>query len=168
MTTDKQLHLTLRQLSADTRDMTTDEAITKIDEVITTSQADYEPHFLVKKANTLWFAERKTEAVTVLEECCSRFSDEPSASFFLGQYLVELSQYHEAKDYLRQCIESSRQVDDAWFLDSAYLLHAYTAAKTGDKKSAAQSLAHIADDEPMDWIDIDPPISRDSINAMIA
>jgi tetratricopeptide (TPR) repeat protein len=167
MTADKQLHLALRQLSADIKNLQPDEAIQKIDDAIASSLASYEPHYLVKKANMLWFAARQTDAMSVLTDCCDRFSAEPSASFFLGQYLLELTQYQKAKIYLTQCIDASKLVEDTWYLDSAYLLHAYAAAKTGDKKTAVQSLAYIADDEPMDWIDVDPPVSKDSIKAML-
>jgi tetratricopeptide (TPR) repeat protein len=168
MTKNPQLHSALRQLNADIKNLGIDEAIEKIDEAIALAQnADHEPHFLVQKGNALWFANRRSEAVDTLTDCCNRFDSEPSGSFFLGQYLVELAQFRQAKNYLTRCIEASKQIDDEWYLDSAHLLHAYAAAKIGDKQSASQSLSLIADDEAMDWIDIVPPVSTRSVKEML-
>jgi predicted Zn-dependent protease len=168
MTKDRSIYLTLRKLNSQIQELSTQEAVQRIDSLIEEKNDDkFTAPLLVEKASVLWSASRQNEALAILTDCCNRFSADPSASFHLGEHLVELAQYERAKGYLSQCIESSLQTDDAWYLDSAYLLHAYAAAKTGDRKSAAQSLVHITDDEPMDWIATDPPVSKDSIKAML-
>jgi tetratricopeptide (TPR) repeat protein len=168
MSTNKQLITALRQLQSEIRGLSLDAALEKIDSAIENSpHDDFRPHFYVQKANVLWSAGKTDLAVKLLENCKQKYPSEPSLSYFLGQYYFEQAMFAQAMTALDLCIASSQFTGDAWYLDTAYLLHAYAAAKTGLKEIARRSLDRVQDEEQLSWIDADPPVSKNNIARML-
>lgn len=168
MTADKQLYAAMKQLQSATDHLNLKDAIKCIDEAIESAQQEhYKSEFIVHKAMRLWFGGERHTAIDVLKSCCENYSDEPSASFYLGEYLIEEANFSLAAQYLSDSIASSLASGDSWYLDSAYLLHAYASAKSGDTKAATGSLAHVTADESISWLDTAPLISKESIQAMM-
>lgn len=168
MTTDKALRVALEQLQKDTADLPVDDAVELIDSrVAGLGQPLHASEYLVHKATILRGAERLSDAVGVLSDCCTRYTEAESAHYFIGEYLVELGRYAEAARYLGRCIEIMQVSSNPWYSESAFLLRAYCFAKLGRRIEAERDLRHVADDGDMSWIDAEPAVAKSSVQRMI-
>ena len=162
------LHNALQRLERAAAKLMPDQAVALINaEIAGLEDSGYEPHFEVQKAAVLYGAKRLDEAMQLLDRIATRYPAVDSVHFFAGQYALELGQYRKAIGYLTTCLEICESSNDGWYQDSAYLLRAYCAAKTGNAELAQRDLAQVTDGEVMSWIAVDPVISSDSITAML-
>ena len=169
MATDKQLHRALELLQRKVEKLETDDAVALVNEEIAEIEnLDWAPHYEVHKASLLRCAERTSEAALLLQDVVGKHPQVDSANYFAGEYLLELGQYAKAISFFSNCIAISIESGDDWFMDSAHLLRAYCAAKTGDRSLAASDLVDLPDDEEMSWLAVEPVISKSSILVMIA
>lgn len=168
MSSNPALHAALQRLERATSKLSIDDAINLINEEIADTQnADYKPHFQVHKATILWTAGQTLEAIELLEQCAIEYDSIDSPQYFAGEHLLELGHFDKAMRYLTRCIEVAESSGDGWYKDSAYLLRAYCAAKLGRFAQARQDLEKIDDDEAMNWLALDPIVSRSSIVRML-
>jgi tetratricopeptide (TPR) repeat protein len=168
MTRDSRLHKALEQLERNTRKLDPEQAIALIDnEIAQTDDAEYVPHFEVYKAQVLHGSGQLGDAAQVLIKTAEQHDSVDSVHFFAGQYLLELGRYRQAILHLSRCVEICESSGETWYLDSAYLMRAYCAARSGDAELARRDLTHVGDDEEMFWIAVEPVVSKASINAML-
>jgi tetratricopeptide (TPR) repeat protein len=166
--TNAELRKALESLDRSIASLELDAALGLIDAAIKDSRnADYKPHFEVHKAGVLWAAGKLQEAVTLLERCATANDGIDSVHYFAGEYLTELGEFARALRYLSRCIEIADVTGDGWFEDSARLLRAYCAAKTGKFNLARDDLAKIDDDDAMGWLNTEPVVSKASIARML-
>ena len=169
MAADKQLLHALELLQRKVEKLETDAAVALLDkEIAELDNPDWVPHYEVHKASLLRRADRTTEAAQLLQGVIEKYPFVDSANYFAGEYLLELGQYAKAIGFFSNCIAISTESEDDWFMDSAHLLRAYCAAKTGDRLLAIKDLADVSDDEEMSWLSVEPPISKSSILSIIA
>ena len=168
MATNAGLHSALQRLERAAAKLTPDEAVALIDaEIAELENPEYAPHFEVQKAAVLHGAGQLSEAAQLLERVAAQYEAVDSVYFFAGQYALELGRYRQAIGYLTNCLDICESSSDGWYQDSAYMLRAYCAAKTGNAELARRDLAHVADGDAMSWIAVDPVISSDSIETML-
>lgn len=162
------IHSALQRLERKVENLELSQAVALIDEEIANPEnADCVPHFEVHKASVLRYAGKLQEAAQLLLRITEQYPLVDSAHFFAGQYLVELGQYRQALHYLTNCIDIGVASGENWYTDSAYLLRAYCAAKTGEVALAHSDLEQIADDEEMSWLSVEPAVSKVSIRTML-
>lgn len=168
MTKDSGLHRALEQLERTIQKLDPVQAIALIDSKIAqTDRAEYVPHFEVHKAQVLHQSGQLGDAAQLLIRTAAQHDSVDSVHFFAGQYLLELSRYREAIQHLTRCVDICKSSGENWYLDSAYLLRAYCAARSGNAEQARRDLTHVADDEEMFWVAVEPVVSKASISAML-
>lgn len=168
MATNKELNDALARLEALVSNLEAPESIKAIDaEIAQPANADHVPHFEVHKAAVLRGAGQIADAARLLSQTAARHDEVDSVHFFAGQYFLELGQHARAVDHLSRCIDLCERSGEGWYLDSAYLLRAYAAAKSGQTELARSDLSHIEDDDPMSWVEAEPVVSRSSIETLL-
>ena len=162
------LHKALERLDRRTSKLELSAALSLIDAAIKDPQnADYKPHFDVHKAGVLWAAGKTREAVKLLEQCATENEEIDSAHYFAGEHLMEFGEFELALRYLNRCIEIADGTGDEWFAESARLLRAYSAAKIGKFNLARDDLEKISNGDAMEWLNVDPIVSKASIFRML-
>ena len=162
------LHSALQRLERAVAKLAPAEAVALIDaEIAGLENPEYPPHFEVQKAAVLYGAGKLTEALQLLAGVAEKYETVDSVHFFAGQYSLELGLYQQAIGHLTNCLDICESSNDGWYQDSAYMLRAYCAAKTGDAKLARHDLDHATEGDSMSWIPVDPVISSDSIEMML-
>jgi tetratricopeptide (TPR) repeat protein len=162
-----ELKATLTRLEKATEGLSVDEQIGILDEAAQDpANAEFKADIEVQMAGVLWAYGRINEAASLMVKRADKNIDNNSVQYFAGQHLLELRQFARAMPFLDRCIEIERASGETWYLDSAYLLRAYCAAKIGNVAQARRDVANL-DDEPMHWVEADPIVSKASINAMI-
>ena len=168
MAINKELHDALERLEALVAKLEDPGAIRAIDaEIAKSANADHVPHFEVHKAAVLRGAGQIADAAQLLSQTAARHDDVDSVHFFAGQYFLEAGQNARAVQHLSRCIDLCERSGQGWYLESAYLLRAYSAAKSGQTEMALGDLSKIEDDEPMSWVEAAPPVSRSSIESLL-
>jgi tetratricopeptide (TPR) repeat protein len=169
MSADRKLFLALEAIDRETASLPLQDAIALIDTKLRDPEfAKYQPNFDVHKSILLRSNGQGERAVELLCDTAKHFPDVVNVHYFAGECLLELGQFEAAIQHLNQCIELVIRSGDTWFQDSAYLLRAYSAAKTGGLDLARDDLEHVHDDEAMFWINADPVVSKETIIRMIA
>ena len=169
MATDKQLHRALELLQRKVEKLETNDAVALVNrEILEIENPDWVPHYEVHKASLLRCADRTNEAAQLLQDVVKKYPLVDSVNYFAGEYLLELGQHAKAISFFSNCITIGVESEAHWFMDSAHLLRAYCAAKTGDWSLAVQDLADVPDDEEMSWLSVEPAISKSSVLTMIA
>ncbi|MFL9864051.1 hypothetical protein PQR67_07725 [Paraburkholderia fungorum] len=162
-----ELKATLTRLERATEGLSVDEQIRILDEAAQAPvNAEFKADIEVQMAGVLWAYGRISEAASLMVKGADTNIDSNSVQYFAGQHLLELRQFARAMPFLDRCIEIELASGEIWYLDSAYLLRAYCAAKIGDIAQARRDVTNL-DDEPMHWVEADPIVSKASIIAMI-
>lgn len=168
MAINKELHDALARLESLVAKLDAPEAIKAIDEQIAEpANADHIPHFEVHKAAVLRGAGQIAGAAQLLSRTAARYEEVDSVHFFAGQYFLELGQHARAVEHLSRCVDLCQRSGEGWYLESAYLLRAYAAARSGQAELARSDLSHIEDDDPMSWVQAEPVVSRSSIEGLL-
>lgn len=169
MSKNTELQVALQQLERRVAKLDGEDALNVIDAAIChPDNSSYRAHFEVYKAGFLWSTGEQWEAVALLERCVAEFPEIDSAHYFAGEYLLELGQFARGLKHLSRCLEISEEANDGWFEDSARLLRAYCAAKLGRIELARQDLHLLGNEESMEWIGVEPIVSKSSIEKMLA
>jgi tetratricopeptide (TPR) repeat protein len=169
MEDDKQLHLALKSLHLKTDGLEINDAIAQINiDISEIENPSWVPHFEVHKAALLRGAERISEAAELLQNIAARHSGIASASYFAGEYLLELGQYAQAITCFGNCLLVEEEREKHWFVNSARLLRAYCAAKINNQTLAINDLESIPENEEVSWLSTDAFVSKSSILSMLA
>lgn len=168
MRDDSELKAALDRLARATEGLSPDEKVALIDaKIADPSNAPYCSYFEMRKAQVLGIYGRKREAADIMKRCAGEHGNNDEMQYFAGEALLEAGEFALADRYLSRCVEIAESSGDDYYLDSAYLLRAYCAARTGRFALALQYLAHVDDDAAMNWLDADPRVSKWSIEVMI-
>lgn len=168
MPANRSIEKALRQLETESENLSFPDSVQLIDRYINDpSNRLLVPHAKVFKAGVLQRFGYSNEALQLLEQSATEHSDCDSANYFAGEALVEAKAFSKAIEYLDRCLELARLCNESWFLESAHLLVAYCAAKTGNSQLAKRHATQIGDDAGMEWLDTDPEVSKRSIERMI-
>ncbi len=167
---DKSLELKnmLDQLEKKLRGLPALSVIKIIDQIIFDGvNSAYIPHLQIRKAMSLRHAGKVVEAADLLSGECRQHEEEEGLHYYAGEYYLESKNYFEAIHHLTRVLTISSETGKIWYQDAAYTLRAYGYAKTGKKILSRQDLKSISDDGSMGWIDVDPPVSKASIEMML-
>ena len=154
------LHKKIARLPLEAMLLFIDDEISKLD------SDEYFSHYALAKSNVLRGMNRTAEAVELLTQCFVLNPPE-SVFFFAGQYSLENQDYSSAIVHLTLCIDSCLKTGDQWYLDSAYLLRAYGAAKVGNEGLAENDLKFIGNNHAMGWVEATPCVSEANVLAML-
>lgn len=136
-------------------------------EISSSGDHHYKLELTIAKAHYHSAGGQKELAIKVLQDC---LVDDPSCisvNYFLGEYLVEAGRFVEAQRFLEVAIQLSADINDVWFIESAYLLAAYCAVLVKKVDVARSYLSFVQDDESITWLSVSSVISKDSVGQLV-